>query len=46
MDELIQNIHSQNIKQNIDTSELDEQATDFFEKWSKKIIKFLLSESS
>ena len=44
VDELIQNIHSQNIKQNIDDSDLDEQATDFFEKWSKKIIKLLLSE--
>jgi hypothetical protein len=44
VDELIKNIHSQNTKQNIDDSELDEQATDFFEKWSKKIIKFLLSE--
>mgnify|MGYP001181129979 CR=1 FL=1 len=44
VDELLQNIHNQNVKQNIDDSDLDEQATDFFEKWSKKIIKFLLSE--
>lgn len=43
--ELMNCIHSQNIQQNTDDSQIDEQATDFFEKWSKKIIKFLLSES-
>ena len=46
VDELIKNIHSQNIKQNMDDPDLDNQATDFFENWSKKFLKFLLSESS
>jgi len=46
VDELMKNIHSQNIKQNMDDLDLDNKATDFFESWSKKFLKFLLSESS
>ena len=45
VDELMKNIHSQNIKQNMDDLNLDNEATYFFESWSKKFLKFLLSES-
>ena len=40
--ELINNIHSQNRKQNLDDYNVDDNSTDILDKWSKKMIKYIL----